>query len=397
MRLALRLARLGCGRTHPNPRVGAVAVRDGRVVACGAHLRCGGAHAEAQLLARTPPDRLRGATLYVSLEPCAHQGKTPACAPAIATAGFARVVAALEDPFPQVQGRGFACLRRAGIAVTAGVCAAAAARLNAPFLWYQESGLPLLSLKAAASADGRVAAVDRSSRWITGAPAREQVHRWRAAVDAILIGRGTWEADDPALSARPRRRPQAQLARWVPEAQGAGAFQPARIVVDSHARLGGPGPAVEQLAARAGGPWIVACGRAASRERIARLERHGVTVWQLPENHGGAGVDLAHLARRMAGEGLLDVLVESGPTLASALLRAGLVQRIRLFLAPSLLGGPHAWTGDLGVAGLDRADRLVAMRSRRVGRDLLIAAERPPLARCLAWHTARARAAGRPT
>jgi diaminohydroxyphosphoribosylaminopyrimidine deaminase/5-amino-6-(5-phosphoribosylamino)uracil reductase len=366
MRRALQLARRGLGRTHPNPRVGAVAVRDGRLVAEGAHLRFGGPHAEAELLAVADPGELRGATLYVTLEPCAHDAKTPACVPALLRAGIRRVVAAIRDPDPRVDGRGFAELRRGGVAVSVGAGASAAARLNAPFLWRHLRGRALLTLKIAGSLDGRLAAADGSSRWITGGRARRWVHRWRSQCDAVLVGRGTFAADRPRLSARVGKGEEGRGRAAAP--------QPARIVVDSRASLAEREDLLAALSGTSGGPWVIACGPRAPEERRRRLEAAGARCWVLPEGPGGSGVDLSTLAERLAGEGWLDVLVEGGSALASALVREGLVDRYRVFLAPRLLGGPRTWLGEAGVGRLDEARPLGPLHARRVGRDLLVTA-----------------------
>jgi len=383
MALALRLATLGMGGTHPNPRVGAVAVRDGRPLARGAHLVFGGPHAERALIASAGEGALEGATVYVNLEPCAHQGKTPPCAPALARARVARVVAAIADPHPLVDGRGLAVLREAGVDVKTGVLARSARRLNAPFLWNLRSGRALLTLKIASSLDGRLAAADGSSRWISGAASRERVHRWRARCDAIVVGRGTFLADRPRLTARPERDPQAHLRSAMPGAGALWPHQPARVVIDSRAALGEAGsddfpPAG---AGATGAPWVVACGRQAPSERRRRLEERGVRCWLLPEDGGGAGVDLVALARRLAGEGWLDVMVEGGAAVAGSLLAARLVDRLRLFLAPFLLGGPRTWTGDLGVAGLKEAVRWAEGEASPSGEDLLVTCWSEALAR----------------
>ena len=382
MRLALKLAGLGMGRTHPNPRVGAVAVRDGREVGWGAHLLYGGPHAEAMLLASLDGGDLRGATVYVNLEPCAHRGKTPPCAPALARAGLRRVVAAIADPHPLVSGRGLALLRGAGVEVSTGLLAAEARELNAPFLWHLKTGRPLVTLKLAISLDGRLAANDGESRWISSAASRERVHRWRSECDALIVGRGTFLADRPRLTARPRSDPRASVRRRLPGARGGWPHQPVRIVVDSEAGAGAddaPGFAQDAQA----GPWVVACGAQARRERLSRLEARGVRCWVLPEN-GGGGVDLRALMERLAREGLLEVMVEGGATLASELIKAGLVDRLRLFQAPCLLGGGRTWTTGLGIGSLAERMTLAGLRAQASGEDLLITASSAELAGLLA-------------
>jgi diaminohydroxyphosphoribosylaminopyrimidine deaminase / 5-amino-6-(5-phosphoribosylamino)uracil reductase len=378
MRLALSLAALGRGRTHPNPRVGAVAVRGGRAIGVGAHLRCGGPHAEAVLLGGAAAGGFAGATVFVNLEPCAHHGRTPPCAPSLARAGVARVVAAIEDPDPRVRGRGFDGLRGAGIEVEIGRGARAARLANAPFLRWQARRLPWVTLKLALSLDGRIAAPDGASRWISGPEARERVHAWRAGCDAIVIGRGTWTADRPRLTARPARDPLARLRARVAGSGGGWPPQPARVVLDSRARTAGSDELLARVAsADGGGPWIFACGRLAPAGHLKRLEAAGARCWVLPAPGGSDGVDACALLERLAQEGRLDVLVEGGATLATELLRAGAIQRLRLFLAPTLLGGERVGVGDLGIESIAGAIGWRDLRARRIGRDLLVSAFSP--------------------
>lgn len=371
MRLALALASLGRGRTHPNPRVGAVAVRDAHVLGMGAHLEFGGPHAEAALLASVAPGALRGATVYLNLEPCAHHGKTPPCAPSLARAGVGRVVASIEDPDPRVQGRGFAGLREAGIGVEIGLLARAARRLNAPFLGWRARCRSWVLLKLATTLDGRIAAADGSSRWISSPAAREHVHRWRAGADAVLVGRGTWVADLPRLTARPSRD---HLARLRARAGDARSWppQPARVVLDSRCRTAESDALLKHVSGSPGGPWIFACGRHAPEANRKRLEALGARCWVLPESGAGAGVDLAALMTRLGEEGRLEVFVEGGAGIATGLLRAGLVDELRLIVAPSLLGGERVWLHDLGVGSIDGKLGWGRLRARRLGPDQLL-------------------------
>ncbi len=394
MRLALRLARLGAGWTHPNPRVGAVAVRDGRVVGLGAHLACGSDHAEAVLLGSADRAALRGATLYVTLEPCCHAGRTPPCAPAIAAAGIRRVVAAMRDPHPLVSGGGFDQLLRAGIDVSSGLLERRAARLNAPFLWMLMRGRAFVTLKVGASLDGRIAAYDGTSRWISGPRARALVHGWRADCDALLIGRGTLEADRPSLTARPPRDRLTRLRRAVSGGIPGGAragvglqtwpHQPVRVVLDSRAAIGRRDDLLDHLASTPGGPWVIACDERAPRQACQRLERAGVRCWSFPVRNGARGVDLWALTARLANEGLPDLLVEGGSTVATSFVREDLVDSYRAYLAPLILGGPRVWLGDAGFHTLDEAPRLTTERVRRVGADALVEALSPSAARLLA-------------
>ena len=393
MRRALAIARWGMGSTHPNPRVGAIAVRGGRVIGLGAHLVWGGPHAEAQLLRAAPEGELAGSTVYVNLEPCAHAGKTPPCAPALVRAGIVRLVAAIVDPHPLVSGKGLACLHDAGIDVRTGIGARAAAELNAPFLWHLRTGRALLTLKVASSLDGRIAAQDGTSRWISGEVARERVHAWRAGVDAVLTGIGTFMSDRPRLSARPRRVPGSRAHAPGDESLPVWPHQPARVLVDSRARCASRDEWLDHLGTSPGGPWIVACGESAPQDAIRSLETRGVRIWRLPPGRGGSGVDLSALVRELAEHGWLDVLVECGPTLASALVREGLIGCIRLFQAPILLGGERTWIGDAGVDSLTRGARFARMRVVRLGDDALTTVWSGDVARCLDEAQARSGAA----
>lgn len=330
--------------TSPNPRVGCVLVRDGRVLAEGAHLGAGRPHAEAVALAGADA---RGATLYVNLEPCAHYGRTPPCAPAIAAAGVARVVAAIADPNPLVSGRGFEVLQRAGIEVTVGVGERAARLLNAPYLHHVTTGTSFVSLKLALTLDGRLAAADGSARWITGEKARAQVHRRRLEADAVMVGAGTVLADDPRLTAR-----LAEATR-----------RPARVVVDGR----GVVPPEAAVFADDGAEVVVATSAAAPHEAMTAWKQAGAEVVVLP---GEAGrVDLAALVRALGARGYVEVLCEGGARLASALLAAGLVGRLELHRGAVLAGGGPALALDVGT--LAEAPRFALADLRRAGDDVI--------------------------
>jgi diaminohydroxyphosphoribosylaminopyrimidine deaminase/5-amino-6-(5-phosphoribosylamino)uracil reductase len=355
MQRAVELGERGRGLTSPNPLVGAVVVREGRVIGEGAHLRAGGAHAEIVAL-QAAGDGARGATLYVTLEPCRHQGRTPPCAPAVARAGVRRVVIALADPNPLVAGGGADLLRDAGITVELGVLAAEAERQNRAWLTAMRRRRPHVTLKAAATLDGRLADVHGTSRWITGEAARERAHRLRAESDAVLVGVTTALRDDPALTVR--------LAEPWPR-------EPYRVVLDTAARLG-----VEARVIRAGTPSraIVAVGAQAPPSRVAALESAGARVLRCPVRQGR--VDLAALLGRLFELEVRAVLVEGGGETHAAFVEAGLVDRVALFLAPLLLGGRDA-TGIIDGAGRDlkAALRLAPLVATPVGDDLLIEAD----------------------
>ncbi|HEY8416959.1 MAG TPA: bifunctional diaminohydroxyphosphoribosylaminopyrimidine deaminase/5-amino-6-(5-phosphoribosylamino)uracil reductase RibD [Limnochordales bacterium] len=351
MELALTLAAQGLGTVDPNPLVGAVVVRDGRIVGMGYHQRPGEPHAEIHALRAAGP-LAQGATLYVNLEPCAHHGRTPPCTEAIIAAGIRRVVAAIEDPDPRVQGRGFARLRAAGVDVTVGVRAEEARRLNEVFLKYAATGRPFVLLKAAISLDGRIATRTGASRWITGPEARAVVHRLRAAYPAIMVGIGTALADDPELT-----------ARTDPPA----ARQPLRVVVDSRARL-----PLDARMLRAPGRTLVATTGAAPGARLAELERAGAEVVRLP--HQAGRVDLEALLEELGRRGISGVLLEGGATLNGAMLEQRLVDKVMFFIAPTLIGGRDApgAIGGIGAAELSDAPRLVDVHWEACGADLCI-------------------------
>ncbi|MEQ1831863.1 MAG: bifunctional diaminohydroxyphosphoribosylaminopyrimidine deaminase/5-amino-6-(5-phosphoribosylamino)uracil reductase RibD, partial [Candidatus Eisenbacteria bacterium] len=311
--------------------------------------------AEIEALARAGA-RARGATLYVTLEPCAHWGRTPPCVDALLAAGIARCVVAERDPDPRVNGRGLRQLRRAGVAVEVGLLAAEARAQLAGYRSAQQHGLPRVTWKVAASLDGRIADARGRSRWITGAGARADGHRLRAASDAILVGAGTARADDPRLTVR----------------AGVRGAQPLRVVVDS--RLSLP-PGLRLFAPALACGTVVACTNAASAARERALAARGVRVWRLPATRGR--VSLPALARRLAHEGRHDVLLEGGATLGTAFLRAGLVRRIVLYSAPLVLGGGLSWCEGLRLP-LARAARGRLVSERRVGADLRLELELDP-------------------
>ena len=357
MREALRLAARAGGRAAPNPRVGAAIVRGGRRIASGYHARCGGLHGEASAI-RNAAGATRGATLYVNLEPCAHQGRQPACVDAVLEAGFARVVIGMRDPDPRTAGRSIRRLRSRGIEVSVGVEEAACRELNRGFRSRLERGRPFTILKLATSLDGRIATASGESRWISGPESRARVHEWRRRVDAVAVGSGTAVADDPELSARRGRRV---------------VHRPVRVLIDSKLRTSERARMI-----RDPGAVLVLTTRGAAAARVRRFERAGAAV--LPVRARGSRVDLPSAWRALAGAGVNEVLVEGGGTLGAGLLRAGLVDRLELFLAPVLIGGDGAAVLDsLGIRKLAGAPRLEWLATRRVGSDLHLTA------RCSQW------------
>jgi len=339
MRRALKLAARGAGRTWPNPAVGAVLVRKGEVVGEGWHRAAGLPHAEAVALARAGR-RARGATLYVTLEPCAHDGRTPPCTRAVISAGVRRCVVGVRDPHAIVDGRGIAELRSAGVRVDVGICAVAAREVLGGYWQRHALGRPRVTWKIAATLDGRIADARGHARWITGPAARQRVHELRATSQAVVIGARTARRDDPRLTARgvDARR------------------QPLRVVCDTRLRL--------PLTLRLFSPGlargtVVACGAAAPVARERALLARGIEVWRLPA--GPHGIRPAALARRLAQRDCHEVLLEGGSALGTTWVRAGVVDRLMLFAAPRLLGrGGLDWCGPLG------APRLETARSGRI-------------------------------
>jgi diaminohydroxyphosphoribosylaminopyrimidine deaminase/5-amino-6-(5-phosphoribosylamino)uracil reductase len=354
MRRALELAERGRGLTSPNPMVGAVIVREGRLVGEGAHLRAGGPHAEIEALAAAGP-AARGATLYCTLEPCDHHGRTPPCAPAVAAAGIGRVVAALSDPNPLARGGGER-LRAAGVTVELGLLAAEAERQNRAWLTAIRERRPHVTLKAAATLDGKIADVHGGSKWITGEAARVQAHRLRAESDAIVVGLTTALRDDPALTVR--------LGEPWPR-------EPYRVVLDSAARL-----PVDARLVHAATPSraLVAVSEPAPAERVAALAQAGATVLRLPAR--GGRVDVVGLLARLFALEVRAVLVEGGGETHAAFVDAGVVDRVALFLAPRLLGGRTA-PGVLGGEGRELKDALTLgpLAVTALGDDVLIEAD----------------------
>jgi diaminohydroxyphosphoribosylaminopyrimidine deaminase/5-amino-6-(5-phosphoribosylamino)uracil reductase len=357
MARAIQLARRGLYTTDPNPRVGCVLVKDGEIVGEGWHVRAGGPHAEVHAL-RAAGERARGATAYVSLEPCSHHGRTPPCSEALIEAGVARVVAAMEDPNPRVAGEGLARLRAAGIETLTGILQAQAQALNPGFIRRMRGGLPYVRVKMAMSLDGRTAMASCESRWITGEDARADVHHWRARSSAIVTGIGTVLADDPAMDAR------------LPE--GVDVEQPLRVVLDPQLRI----PPRSRLLSQPGRTLVLT--GVDDPERIAPLTAAGAEVTVLAGD--GGRLDLSLVLALLAQQGINEVLVEAGPTLCGAMLQSGLVDEFIVYLAPVLLG--DAARGLVTLPGLERLRDRIELEIediRAVGRDWRITSRVKPL------------------
>lgn len=348
MRRALDLAAQGRGLTHPNPMVGAVAVQNGTVIGEGFHPGPGQPHAEVFAL-KNMPEGAPGVALYVTLEPCAFHGRTPPCADLVIQKGVSRVVCAMADPDVRVSGRGIEKLKAAGIAVSAGLLEAEARALNQAYIKHRTTGLPFVALKLAQTLDGCIATTSGDSKWITSEASRTRGHAMRAQADAILIGSGTVQADNPALSVRlaPGR-------------------SPVKIALDSRLEIS---PKAKIFS---GAPLVIATAEGAPQARIATLEAAGAQIWCLPAHNGRP--DLTHVLRKAADAGWLHVLIEGGAQVAASALKAGLVDRLFVFIAPKLLGAGLPSIGALGIAHIAEAIALQDIHIERIGDDLLYSA-----------------------
>jgi len=352
MRAALALARRSLGRTWPNPAVGCVIVKDGVIVGRGRTRDGGRPHAEVDALAQAG-EAARGATVYVTLEPCSHHGKSPPCADALVGAGVAKVVSALQDPNPQVNGAGHERLRRAGITVEVGEGAKEAAEINAGFLLREVEGRPLFHLKMATSLDGRIATASGESKWITGPAARADGQRLRALHDAIVVGANTVAADDPELTCR------------LP---GLESYSPIRIVLDSKARMSSGSKLA--LTANRTPVWLICTRQAPAGARDA-LQAKGVEVIEVGSNAQGR-VDVAAVAQELGRRKLTRVLIEGGGEVAAAFLGAGLVDRVTSYRAGLLLGADsRSAVAPLGLQKLGFAPRFRLMSARQLAGDVV--------------------------
>ena len=351
MRVALDLARNAEGRTSPNPLVGAVIVRDGRIIAAGWHRKAGTPHAEIHAL-RMAGELAKGATLYVTLEPCSHYGRTGPCAKAVAEAGIARVVIGMGDPNPLVAGKGIQIIEDAGIEVRCGVLEEEARKLNEVFLHWISGKMPFVILKTAMTLDGKIATRTGESQWITGEESRRFVHELRDRCDGILVGIGTVLKDNPSLTTR------------LPDREGR---NPIRIIVDSQART----PLDAKVITDGKAPTIIAVTTKAPQERVHALEQAGARIlYAGGEEH----VDLKSLMKELGQREICSILVEGGGTMDFSLLQAGLVDKVLAFIAPKLVGGRDALTpveGE-GFAHLADAVELTDLTPQAFGQDILL-------------------------
>jgi diaminohydroxyphosphoribosylaminopyrimidine deaminase/5-amino-6-(5-phosphoribosylamino)uracil reductase len=349
---AIRCAKKGRKSPHPNPRVGAVVLRRGEIVARGHHERAGAPHAETAAL-DAAGEAARGATLVVTLEPCCHVGRTPPCTDAILKSGIRRVVVGMIDPNPLVHGRGAARLREAGVEVAVGAREEECRALNPAYLKWRATGLPRVTLKSMVSLDGRVATASGESRGLGGPEEQRLVHRLRAESDAVLIGVGTALRDDPLLTVR-------LVSSLAPK------NEPWRVVLDSSLRT----PLDSRLIQSAHEAPLVMATTQRAAARVPEYESLGVTVWTFEEDASGR-VPLQPLLGRLAEEGKLELLVEGGPTVHTSFLRGGLADQVALGIAPILLGGTaKTWTGDLGRSALADGIEVGPLELRRLGKDV---------------------------
>ncbi len=350
MRLALRLALKGAGRTSPNPMVGAVLARGKKVIATGYHHKAGSDHAEIVALNKAGK-KARGATLYLNLEPCDHQGRTPPCTLSLIRSGIKKVVVGMVDPNPLVSGRGIRRLRRAGIQVQVGLLEKECCRLNEAFIKYITGRAPLVILKLAASLDGKIATSTGDSKWITEAAARSYVHRLRDQVDAVIIGIGTALADNPQLTCR------------LP-----GGRNPWRVVLDSRLRI----PLTSRLLhQRDAEKTIIVANSAVPAKKLRAVQTLGAQVWKVSRPTGA--IPWTPLLRRFGKMGWLSVMIEAGGHTASRALKEGVVDKILFFYAPRIIGGDgRDMIQALGIRKMGRSKKIKNMEISRIGKDFLV-------------------------
>ena len=351
MSRALSLASKGLRTTSPNPMVGCVIVKDGRIIGKGWHHKCGNPHAEIEALndAKSRGEDVSGSTVYVTLEPCSHYGKTPPCANRLVSEGVSEVMIAMRDPNPKVDGKGIAILREAGIKVTELPEFEEAAKfLNRGFVFVHKYGRPFVSLKAATSLDGRMNLANGSSKWITGIESRTEAHRMRAENDAVLVGVGTVLSDDPELTVR--------------HVEG---INPLRVVLDSRLRT----PTSAKVIGN-DEKCLIITSEGADRQKLKALEEAGATVAEVPSR--GGHVDIESALKYLAGIGVLTLMVEGGSEVLSAFLREGVADYVRLFIAPRIFGEGKGINVDAGFRDVSEAFRLMDTKTRILGEDIMI-------------------------
>ena len=346
MSLALSLAEKGRGKVSPNPMVGAVVVRDGKVIGQGYHLKAGEDHAEVIALCEAG-ENAHGATLYVTLEPCCHHGKTPPCIDAISRSGIRRVVSAMMDENPLVCGKGIAILREKNIEMVVGILEDRARKLNESYLKFITTGTPFVTLKLASTLDGRIADSRGKSKWITGTETRKRIHLWRSWSDALMVGIGTVLADDPELTVR--------------ETDGS---SPLRVIVDSCLKT------LPDAKVLADSNVIIAATDTADTARLTFFEKHGIEVWTLEAKDGK--VSLLHLLQKLGKRNITSVFCEGGSLLATSLLKERLVDKMIFTIAPKILGSGIPAVRDLNIGGLDNAITLKDREIDLTGEDIIV-------------------------
>jgi diaminohydroxyphosphoribosylaminopyrimidine deaminase/5-amino-6-(5-phosphoribosylamino)uracil reductase len=350
MKRALRLAEKGRGRTSPNPMVGAVLLKNGKVVGEGYHAKAGEAHAEIVAL-RQAGEEARGAILYLNLEPCTHYGKTPPCAPEVIEAGVKRAVIGMEDPNPLVKGKGIEILRRAGLDIEVGILEKECRRLNEGFCKYISKKEPFVILKVAATLDGKIATRNGDSKWISGGASRRFVHKLRDQVDGVLVGIGTVLKDDPLLTARVR-----------------GGRDPYRIVLDSRLKI----PEEAKVIGASPSKAIIAATELAPKDKIEKLEKKGVQIFILDSKE--EKVNLKSCLSKLGEIGMMNLMVEGGSQVNGSFLDEGLIDKLLLFLSPKLIGDQQApgIFGGRGLSNLQEAIALKETKTKRMGEDILL-------------------------
>ena len=351
MKRAISLAKMGSSRVSPNPRVGCVLVKKGKIISEAYHQHFGGSHAEINALTKAG-GKAKGSTMYINLEPCCHYGKTPPCTEAIIESGINQVVVGMVDPNPLVNGKGLRELKSKGIKIKLGILEEECRKLNEPYIKYITRGLPFVVLKSAMSLDGKIATPSGDSKWITNQASRRYVRRLRSQVDAILVGINTVLKDDPALLTSHFRK------------------RPIRIVVDSHLRI-----PLNARVLNSRAPTIVATHKGGSEKKIASLKASGVEILQIPKwsKHPRRGLDLKYLMKELARKGITFVLIEGGGKVNASALEMGLVDKLLFFIAPKIVGGEKSITpveGE-GADSIEKAMRLKDTKIRRFGEDIL--------------------------
>lgn len=349
MREAIALAKKGVGRTSPNPAVGAVIVKGGKVIGKGFHRKAGLPHAEIEAIASVKGS-LKGAALYVTLEPCCHFGKTPPCTEAVLASGIKKVVIGMKDPNPRVSGKGVKRLSEEGVEVISGVLEDECRALNGPFIKYMRTGVPFVTLKLASTLDGKIATASGESKWITGEASRKLVHKLRVAADAVMVGSGTVIKDDPELNVR----------------HGVKGRNPVKVVLDSTFKI----PLTAKVF-KNGGRLIVFTSKDASATKIKKATSLGAEVIAVPKKNGA--LDINRVLKELGRREITSVLVEGGGRLAASLIREQAVDKVMIFIAPMILGadGLPSVAG-LGIDKLNKAFRLERTSFRKSGDDILI-------------------------